>query len=265
MKKVTTKQDEQKVLEYIRPHIGECIYLYIDVVVYGIESPILDLWYDEDEDGINFVVMRYNDSLQIYSHLQDWDKDALMDIVREYDIQAVNAKNSMLDQLEEELGDAYEKRPGWVFKARDMADLDVAGVSDVEVATEEDAPGIAALMCSTPHWRKLYKEEKLASQLADRIRTGMGRSLIIRDGGRIVAHDATWAETDDIVMGSGLVVDENYLDRMYSIAMSVAMDRILREEHKEKYFHVSDAARMKMFRKMGHKLVGETGKWMKVK
>ena len=265
MKKVTTKQDEKRVLEYIRPHIGECIYLYIDVMVYGIESPILDLWYDEDEDGINFVIMRYNDSLQIYSDREDWDKKALMDIVEEYDIQAVNAKNSMLDQLEEELSAEYEKRPGWVFKSRDMADLDVEGASDVEVAKPEDAKEIAALMCSTPHWRKLYKEEKLAAQLEDRMRTGMGRSLIVRDGGRIVAHDATWAETEDIVMGSGLVVDENYLDRMYSISMSVAMDRILREEGKEKYFHVSDPARMKMFKKMGHKLVGETGKWMKVK
>ena len=148
MKKVTDKATEARILDYIRPHLGECIYLYIDVSVYGIDSPFLDLWYDEDEDGICFVVMRYHDSLQIYSHKDDWDKGALMDIIREYDIQAVNAKGSMLDALDEELGDSYEKRTGWILKGKSMANLKVDGLMEVEVAGVEDTEEIAELMHS---------------------------------------------------------------------------------------------------------------------
>ena len=264
MKKVTDKATEARILDYIRPHLGECIYLYIDVSVYGIDSPFLDLWYDEDEDGICFVVMRYHDSLQIYSHKDDWDKGALMDIVHEYDIQAVNAKGSMLDALDEELGDSYEKRTGWILKGKSMADLKVDGLMEVEVAGVEDTEEIAELMQSHEHWKKMYpNKEKLAGQLAERIESGMGRSLVIRDKGRIIAHDATFAETDDIAMGSGLIVLDEYVDRMCNVALAVAMDKMMREEGKEKYFHLSDPHRMKAFKKIGNTVVAETGKWMK--
>ena len=264
MKKVTNKTTEARVLDYIRPHLGECIYLYIDVSVYGIESPFLDLWYDEDEEGICFVVMRYHDSLQIYSHKEDWDKAALMEIVREYDIQAVNAKNTMLDALDAELADTFEKRTGWILKAKSIADLEVPGLPEVEVAAPEDTLAIAELMQTHEHWRKMYpNKEKLAGQLAERMENGMGRSLIIREDGMLIAHDATFAETNDIAMGSGLVVRDGYEDRMCNVALGVAMDKMMRVEGKEKYFHLSDAKRMKAFKRIGNTVVAETGKWMK--
>ncbi|MCQ2546164.1 MAG: hypothetical protein MJ161_01280 [Clostridia bacterium] len=265
MKQAKTEAEVKRIIDYIRPNFGECVYLYIDVMVYGIESPKLDLWYDEDEEGLNFVVMRYMDSLQIYSHKDNWDKAGLMEIVKEYDIQAVNAKMSMLDALEDELGDSYEKRGGWMFKGRSTADMEVSAADKVELAKPEDAPEIAALMCSSEQWSKMYNEEKLASQLADRMRTGMGRSWIIRDGDRIVAHDATFAEAEGVAMGSGLIVLPEYVDRLYSVALGVAIDRTLRDEGKVKFFHISDPSRMKTFKKVRNEIVAETGKWMKKK
>lgn len=264
MKKVIDKETELRVLDYIRPNLGECIYLYIDVSVYGIDCPFLDLWFDEDEDGICFVVMRYHDSLQIYSHKDNWDKSALMDIVQEYNIQAINAKCSMLDALDEELSEGFEKRTGWTLKGKSMADLKADGLPEVEIAGVEDTDEIAEVMRTSEHWRKMYPvKEKLASQLAERIESGMGRSLVIRDKGRIIAHDATFAETDDIVVGSGLIVLDEYADWMCNVALGVKMDQMLREEGKEKYFHLSDFRRMKAFRKIGNTVVAETGKWMK--
>lgn len=263
MKKIETKKDAERVLEYTRPNLAECIYLYIDVSVYGVEDGTIDLWIDEDPEGINFVVMRYQDSLQIYSHKDKWDKDALMDIVKEYNINNINAKNSMLDVLDDYFGEEYEKRTGWILKSKSLASLDIKEAELVELAKPEDAEEIADVMCSSEQWSRVYSKEKLAKQLADRMKTGMGRSLIIRDGNKIIAHDATFAETEDIVMGSGLIVLDEYVDRMYSAALGVAMDRMLEAEGKEKYFHISDSGRLKGFKRMGNKIVAETGKWMK--
>lgn len=263
MKKIETNIEAKRVMDYIRPNLAECIYLYIDVAVYGVEDGTIDLWIDEDSNGIDLVIMRYQDSLQVYSHKNDWDKEQLFEIMKTYDVKNINAKVSMLDVLDDYLKDEYEKRKGWILKSKSLASVNIEAVSEVEVAKPEDAEEIASVMCTSDQWSKVYSQEKLAKQLADRMRTGMGRSLIIRDKGRIVAHDATFAETDDIVMGSGLIVLDEYVDRMYSAALGVAMDRMLEAEGKEKYFHISDPGRLRAFKRMGNKVVAETGKWMK--
>ena len=118
-------------------------------------------------------------------------------------------------------------------------------------------------MCTAKEWSDVYEEKELAIQLKERMTTGMGRSFIIRDNGKIVAHDATSAETEDIVVLSGLIVKEEYVNEMYGLILSIAMDKIFANEGKEKYFTVFDKGRKKVFEKIGNVLVSETGKLVK--
>lgn len=261
--KKAEKKETGRILDYIRPNLGSCIYLYIDVMVYGLESEFLDLWYDEDESGLNLIVMKYRNSLQLYSHIDNWDKDGVLEIVKKYDIDAINAKLSMINKLENDLQEQYEKKTGWVFKSKPMTVRDLGSRAKVEMAAPEDAKEIAHLMCSDEQWSKAYNEKKLAEELKERIITGMGRSFIIKDQGKIVAHDATFAETEDIVMASGLIVKPEFVDQMYGAILGMAMDKTFLEEGKEKYFHISDPGRMKVFKKLGHSIIEETGKLMK--
>lgn len=60
----------------------------------------------------------------------------------------------------------------------------------IEKAKEADAREIAELICGDPEIGGHYEAENLAAQLADRIRTGTGRSYIIRESGNIAAHSA---------------------------------------------------------------------------
>lgn len=260
MIKATIEKELDRVLEYIRPDKGCCIYLYIDLIRYGLNNDFLDLWYDEKNGEINLVVMRYHDSLQIYSHSMSWDECHILHIVDEYNIKAINGKMDMLDKLHPSL-EGFEKRGGWMFEGRTeyRNKLNEDGIK-VEIATEEDAEEIATLMCDNEHWSKLYDVDILALQLRERIKTGVARSFIIRENGVIVAHDGTAAETDDMVMCSGLTVKEDYIDKMYGAIIGEYMNDLFLQEGKTKYFHLSDAKRMKIFKIIGNKLIAETGK-----
>ena len=67
--------DLEKILEYLRKDTGKCLYIYIDISIYGLDKDFLDVWYDEDEKGVSLVVMRYHDALQIYTDREEWDID----------------------------------------------------------------------------------------------------------------------------------------------------------------------------------------------
>lgn len=264
MIKASTEKELNKVLDYIRPDKGSCIYLYIDLLEYGLGNDFLDLWYAQDEKGLNFVIMRYHDSLQIYSHTTLWDKQALLDIIKQYNIKAVNAKTEMLDMITPMLS-GFEKRGGWMFEGSTKHKSKLISDVKVELATEEDAEEIAELMCSSEHWRKLYNVQLLAEQLRERIKTGVGRSFVIREGGKIVAHDGTFAETDDIVMCSGYTVKEDCIDKMYGPILGEYMDDVFLKEKKTKYFHISDVNMKKVLSKIkGNKLIAETGKLIRI-
>lgn len=256
--------DEQRILTYIRPNLGECLYLYIDIMRYGIGNKFMELWYDENEEGISFVLMKYHNSLQLYSHIADWDQQFVLDFAEKNRINIINGKKTMIEKLEVGINETYDKKFGWVFKNRPLVSYHLGSDVKVQIAKPEDAEEIANLMCGDEQW-SMYHENDLALELRERMESAMGRSFVIREGGKIVAHDATFAETDDIVVASGLIVKEDYIDKMYGAILGTEMDKIFLKEGKEKYFHIYDPERMKILQRLGHTVVAETGKLIRKK
>ena len=50
MKKIISKEEQERVLQYLKMHLTECIYLTIDLEMYGYTHPEVQFWYDE-KDG----------------------------------------------------------------------------------------------------------------------------------------------------------------------------------------------------------------------
>ena len=98
--KVAKTEDVSRIIEYIKPNIGECIYLYIDLSVYGVNSEYIKVWYDEDEYGLSLIVLKYHNSLQVYTDRVQWDVEGLLNIIRNYDIDIINGKAIIINELE---------------------------------------------------------------------------------------------------------------------------------------------------------------------
>lgn len=255
--------DIDRILDYLRKDVGKCLYIYIDISIYGLDKDFLDVWFDEDEKGISFVIMRYHDAFQLYTDREEWDIDAVLSLAEEYDIQALHGKKDIIDTLGTRIGDDYSVHYGVVLKGGKPRSHGLGDEDRVEQARPEDADEIAALMCTDTFWSSVYDEKVLAAQLRERMETGMGRSFVIRDNGKIVVHDATFAETKDVVVVSGMMVHKDYRNTMLGGTMEYYMSKRMADEGKQVYFMIVEVKRAHLFEKLGNTIVTEYGKWVK--
>lgn len=240
------EQDRDAILEYLKKAIAECIYLYIDILNYGVASENMTVWLKEKDGQIELVVMKYYDSFQIYSHRREIDTEQILSLLREYPVTMVSARRDIIQQLEE-VCSGYRAAYGAVFdvshlrRAFGIMGGSKSSAPEVTEAVADDAAEIAALLCTDEAFRVNYKEEELARQLAERIRTHTGRSVIIRMDGRIIAHHATFAEAAGVAVVSGLVIRPEYRGLGCYEALVSYLGRQLVREGKTPYaFAISD-------------------------
>lgn len=251
-----TEQDRTRILQYLRGNMKDCIYLYIDIMNYGVSSEHMKVWIEEDAEELSLVVMKYYDSFQVYSHLDVCNTAAIVALLEQYPVAMISARRDIIEQLEKQCED-YIASYGIIYVVE--RHREVSGRTDIMLATEKDAPEIAKLICTDEEFAANYTVEVLAKQLAERIRTGTGRSYIIREDGEIVAHTATFAEADGIGVVSGTIVKQNCRNSNYYLLISNYMAQQLKTEGKTAYiFAITD--KMIRYHDMVHTRCGEYGK-----
>jgi len=262
-------EDINPILKYLEPDLQSCLYIYIDITNYGISSEHLDVWYEKNEaDEFVFILLRYHNAFQIYSHLDTISEDTVQEVLalyREMNIEAIHGKKTLIQHFEPYLADTHRFVYGWVFLTETLRYKTTGYEHLVELATADDAVEIAELMCSDPHWSKSYSVDALSEQLRERISNKTGRSYVIRQDGRIVVHNSTFAETDKLVIMSGMMVHKDYRDTMLGPTLETHLARIMDEEGKALYFIITDPIRKKLSLRFGSTIVQDCGKCIKQK
>ncbi|MBE5884353.1 MAG: hypothetical protein E7291_08080 [Lachnospiraceae bacterium] len=256
-------QDKERILQYLQREVQDCIYLYIDIANYGVCSEHMKVWLEEDADSreLILVVMQYYDSFQIYSHRTSCNIAPVAELLKEHSVAMVSGRSDIIKQLVQEC-EAYRATYGAIY----IMDRYRAMQSEVEVllATENDTTEIAELICADEEIGGHYTVENLSAQLAERIRTGTGRSYIIRENGVIVAHSATYAEAEGIAVVGGTIIKPECRNSNYYMVLSNYMLQQLVQEGKTAYtFSISD--KMIRYHDMLHTKCGEYGKMVKRK
>lgn len=256
-------------MDYLKKAVAECIYMYIDILNYGVVSENMTVWLQEQGGQIDLVVMKYFDSFQIYSHRRGIDVGPVLVLLQEHPVTMVSARRDIIEQLERVCGD-YSAAYGAVFDVsrarRAFGAMDGAkpGALEVTEAVAEDTAEIAELICSDDTFRDNYKVDNLARQLAERIQTHTGRSVIIRMDGRIIAHDATFAEAEGVAVVSGLVIRPEYRGLGCYEALASYLGGQLVKEGKTPYaFAISD--KTVRYHRAVYTECGEYGKLVKNK
>lgn len=251
--------DREKILQYLRENLADCLYLYIDITNYGIASEHMQVWFEEEHDGIGWVVMKYYDSLQIYHHKQFPEVDSVKVLLQNYPVTMVSGRRELIEELAAQCKD-YEAAYGEVFlmdKYRKIQDE-----TGILRAAAEDAEEIAELICSDEEIGGHYTVENLAMQLAERIETKSGRSYIIRDEGEIAAHSATYAEAEGVAVVGGTIIHPKYRNTNYYICLSNYVLQELAAEGKRAYTFAT-SEKMIRYHQMLHSKCGEYGKLVK--
>ena len=78
---VVSEKELDRVLCYLEKDKVNCIYLYIDLMIYGLTNPNIRVWYNEDMQGLKMVIMQYHKSFQVYSNRLFDETDCLIELV----------------------------------------------------------------------------------------------------------------------------------------------------------------------------------------
>lgn len=238
MIKRLNKKDESKALEYLEKYFADCIYLCIDLKRYGTEHPEVLFWYSEAEGELNTVLMKYYDSFQIFSADQSWKAEEYAAFMERFHVTTINGNAEVIQKLDKCMK-GYRAAYGVVVQEKKYKEF--PQFSLISRAAKEDAGKIARLMCSDKEFGDNYTIEDLSRQLADRMREKIGRSYVLREDGKIVAHVGTFIEDEKIVVESGLIVDEAYKSKFYGLIVHEYLKKVIMEEGKTVYaFRIKD-------------------------
>lgn len=250
------EQDKVRLLDYLRKGLQDCLYLYIDVMNYGMVSENMKVWVEEEQGEIVLVVMKYYDSFQVYSHSGQCRIERVLELLHQYPVAMISARRDIIQRMEGKLKD-YKAEYGVVYlmdKYRKIGET-----KKVQLAVQADAKEIAELICSDEELGEPYTVENLTLQLAERIRTQTGRSYIIRENGEIAAHSATYAETEGIAVVSGTIVKAAYRNtNCYMILANYMMQELVKEGKAAYTFSLSE--KMKDYLDKVHTRCGEYGR-----
>lgn len=227
-----TGSDMNAILRYLQEHMSDCIYLYIDLQKYGTENPNVQFWCSWKGESPNTVLMKYYDSFQIFSAYEKWDIEETIKLLKEHPVTTISGKANMIEELSALLPE-YISAYGVIVDEKDYREFEQ--FSSIREARPEDATEIARLMCTDEEFENNYKVEVLARQLADRIREKVGRSYIMREDGKIVAHTAIFAENEEVAVESGLIVDAAYQSRFYGMIIHEYIKKQMIKEGKKLY------------------------------
>ena len=249
-------------LVYLKRHVGNCVYLYMDLLKYRLSNPNMKIWYDTDEDGINLVIMKYYDSIQVYSESDNWDTEAVKKFLGNYDVGMISGKEEIIEKIYPDFKDKYELEIGYVFQLTAFREFDeIVKIERVEDPSE--FPAIARFICSNESIGGYYDPDNLAEQLRERMETGMGRNLVIRGADGLLGHIATYAEYDKYAVTAGLLSVQDGSNIPYGSMLESRLVHDLLAEGYTIFTFVTEKRRAKFFKLMGCKEYGRYGKMTK--
>ena len=258
--RLAQSQDLDGILGLLRAHVGDCLYMYIDIAKYGLDHPAMKVWLAENADGITTVVMKYHTGISFFADCEDWDKEGVIRLLQEEKPNSVTARKDLVESVLPEFADAYETEYGYVFLFTKFQPMEID--VPIERATEADLMEIAELVTSDHEVGSYFEVRDLAEQYKERMETSMGRNFFIREDGKIVAHIASYAEFDGLATTSRLIVDPNCRNSIYGAYLEKYLLDDLIADGFTVYTFITNRLRYRLLKAMGNECVGEYGKMM---
>ena len=256
------KTDEAKIFSYIRMDYPSCLYLYLDLLKYGIGSDTVSVYLQTNNDEIEAVLLKYYSCLHIYSRNNIFNADELAEFFckNRFSMLYCTAKTAEKIYLAFPQGikDKAIFSRGWVAQIKKV-DHEPRGLA--VTAKEKDFNQIARLIYDDEDIGKSYKYEELARQLEERNQQGFSRNLVIKENELVIAHACTNAELNKIAVVAELLVRTEYRQKGYASEIwREICTRLLAEDKEVFSFYYSDESRTL------HKHIGffEVCEWAKV-
>ena len=259
--KKAEKKDFDKLMDFLKKDIPNCLYIYADLVSLGIGYPNLTFWIQEKDEKIISVIMQYYNSFQLYGDLGEEEYKWIAEAVDSDSIDRISGEITDIENLKEYLPPDFSDHYGVIFSFDRSTDVEYKNI--VTEAGAEDVDGIAELIMTDKNLSGSYTEEELKNQLSDRIINNKGRSFIIKSDGKIIGHICFLIETDLFAIAGWAIVHPEHRDVKSALRLQHAVYELTKNDNKDHYFFIDQPRRAKMFEATGNKVVAKYGKLVK--
>ena len=248
----------EEVLEFLKADMGKCLYMYIDISTYGVGNDVV-VWRNSQAE-LRTVLMKYHDSLQLYSSGIKGERGNLLELISELNVSMISGEKMLIQDLMKDIDMEYKVTEGIVHEIPTFKEYEKP--EGFGVAAEDDMYELAELVCQDEGVGGHYEVANLSKQYVERLKTGMGRNYYIKKNGVICAHAATYAETDELAITSGLVAKkcESF---GYGIIVEGCLVNDLLKEGKRIFTFTTSPIRDKYLKLMGAVQCGEYIKMVK--
>lgn len=250
-----TDADRGLLLTVLKEHIIDNIYLYVDVLVLGLNKDYMKVWINDGKKHIDQVVLKYYESFQIFSKSKSIS--AIVQLVEQYKPTMISGEKKLIKDLHSIIKDKYKTSYGYVLEQKSI--IDYVSQGNIKVAKLNDMEEVASLICTDKNIGSHYTKENLTQQLSSRLQESMGRNYVIKDGSKIIAHYATYAETENVAVLGGLIVDPEYRGLGYAKLLHTSLSNDLIKEGKRVFLFCQEYV-LNLYLKLGSKVVGKYGK-----
>ncbi|WP_054957470.1 GNAT family N-acetyltransferase [Paenibacillus dakarensis] len=246
-----------RILEYIGRDYSKCLYLYINLNKYGLNTENFNVWISLDDVGdIRGLMAKYYTGTHFFSKDTDFIVDDYMDFVHENKPAIITGTGQIIQNIQGGFP-SYTADYGSVGQIKNVSKFNA---SQVEIASIDDMHEIAKLLIGDKGLGGHYDSSLLEHQLKERYIEGFGRNYVIKKDNEIVSHCATYAQTNQLAVTSGVFTktEERGMGYAYQIYCKLCYD--LLSEGKEVYaFFYTDQAH-RMHDKVGFKVVSSWAK-----
>ncbi len=256
MIRLAKEKDRKIILKTLAKNIENNIYLYIDILMYGVKQDFIKVWIEKQDNYINQIVMNYYNSFQVYTNKTDYTK--LIELILEYKPSMISGTQEVIQNIYEEVKQVYNTDYGVVLKQNKMNNINI--LQEPVLSSSNDMREIAELICLDDGIGAHYKVSELEGQLANRLKEKMGRNYIIRKNNIIVAHYATYAESPDIAVMGGLIVHPLHRGNGYARILHTYLSNTLINEGKKVFLFCHEEDILNMYLGLGAEVCSKYGK-----
>ena len=193
-----------EIQDYIGDQYYRCLYLYLDLIKYGCESPNIKLWLQKDNDNIQSVILKYYTGMHVFSKEYNINLDEVKELIEYEKPSIVCGEPDTIDMLN---NGQYNSELGWIRK---LEYIERSKCEEIHNARKEDFISIAKLIYEDQGLGSSYRFEELANQLYERNIEKYARNYVIYDNNCVVSHAATGAENEKVAILSYVITDPKY-------------------------------------------------------
>lgn len=243
-----TEQDREGILAYVDGAVDRCLYLYMDLLEFGFDSPEVSVWAEATPArALACVGLVYGKTCHLFSRDRRFDAAAWARHLRAQGVTLACAEGAIVRQLAEALPGKAE----YGYEGRLDAPPPADDRTGIRRARAEDFVAIARLLHREAHYDRKADLATVEEQLRTRWARGFARNYVLECGGGIAAHVGTTAEMGRVAVLGAVVTHTAFRSRGFAGRLYHAVCADLLAEGKEVFSFYYDAAGRGVNERMG--------------